>query len=135
MKTVKRNMAKTDLDRAGEIFFEAFTVGASKHGYAPRMQSVQEGTSWALTMLRHHPTELLIAEVEDRAVGICFINPRGDHAGIGPVAVDPSFQGYGIGRQLMNALLKKADGLQSVRLFHETFNPASFSVYHSILCQ
>jgi ribosomal protein S18 acetylase RimI-like enzyme len=125
-------MARTDLDRVGEILFEAFNAGASKHGYAPRMQSVQEGTSWAWAMLRHGPNELLIAEVENRAVGICCLNPRGVHGGVGPVAVDPSFQGQGIGRQLMNALLKRTEGLQSVRLFQEAFNPASFSLYYSL---
>lgn len=132
VQTRIRNMTRADLDRAGEILFKAYTVGASKHGYAPRMQSAQEGTSWAWAMLRHGPGEILIAEVEDRAVGICCLNPRGDLGGVGPVAVDPSFQGQGIGRQLMNALLKRAEGLQSLRLFQEAFNPASFSLYYSL---
>ncbi len=132
MRTHIRDMTKADLERVGEILFEAFNAGASKHGYAPRMQSVQEGTSWGWAILRHAPCEPLIAEVEGRAVGICCLNPRGDHGGVGPVAVDPSFQGYGIGRQLMNALLKRAEGLQSVRLFQEAFNPVSFSLYYSL---
>lgn len=127
-----RNMTRTDLDRVGEILFEAFNVGALKHGYAPKMHSVQEGTSWAWVMLRHGPSELLIAEVENRAVGICCLNPRGDHGGVGPVAVDPSFQGYGIGRRLMNVLVNRAEGLQSIRVFQDAFNPASFSLYYSL---
>jgi hypothetical protein len=32
----------------------------------------------------------------------------------------------------MDALLTKAEGLQSVRLFQEAFNPASFSLYYSL---
>jgi len=131
VKTRIRNMSKADLERAGEILFEAFNAGASRHGYAPRMQSVQEGTSWAWAMLRHGPNEILIAEVEDRVAGLCCLNPRGVHGGIGPVAVDPAFQGQGIGGQLMTALLKRAERLQSVRLFQESFNPASFSLYYS----
>jgi len=131
VQTRIRNMTKSDLDRVGEILFEAFNVASSKHGYAPRMQSVQEGTAWAWALLRHGPSEILIAEVENRAVGICCLNPRGAHAGVGPVAVDPSFQGHGIGGQLMSALLKRAESLQSVRLFQEAFNPASFSLYYS----
>ncbi len=125
-------MVRTDLERAGKILFEAFRVGASKHGYAPRMQSAQEGTAWAWAMLRHRPSELLIAETENQAVGICCLNPRGEHGGVGPVAVDPCFQGFGIGRQLMNSLLERAEGLQSLRLFQEAFNPASFSLYYSL---
>lgn len=131
VKTQIRNMTKADLDRVGEILFEAFNVSASKHGYAQRMQSAQEGTSWAWAMLRHGPNEILIAEVEDRVAGVCCLNPRGLHGGVGPVAVDPAFQGQGIGGELMNALLMRAEGLQSVRLFQEAFNPASFSLYYS----
>jgi ribosomal protein S18 acetylase RimI-like enzyme len=132
VRTHIRNMDRTDLERVGEILFEAFNGSASRYGYAPRMQSAQEGTSWAWAMLRHGHSELLVAEVEDRVAGICCLNPRGDHGGVGPVAVDPSFQGRGIGRQLMDALLTKAEGLQSVRLFQEAFNPASFSLYYSL---
>lgn len=132
METRIRNMARADLDRVGEILYESFNAGASKHGYAPRMQSAQEGTSWAWAVLRHGPVEPLIAEAENRVVGICCLNPRGSQGGVGPVAVDPAFQGRGIGRQLMNALVRKADGLQSVRLFQEAFNPASFSLYYSL---
>lgn len=127
-----RNMTRADLPRVGEVLFEAFNSGAAKHGYAPRMQSVQEGISWAWAILRHAPVEPLIAEMEGRAVGICCLNPRGGLGGVGPVAVDPAFQGLGIGRQLMKELLERAEGLQSVRLFQEAFNPASFSLYYSL---
>ena len=127
-----RNMTRTDVDRVGEILYEAFKVGATKHGYRPRMDSVQEGKSWAWAMLHHGPSDLLVAEVESRVVGVCCLNRRGDLGGIGPVAVDPDFQGYGIGRQLMDALLARAETLQSLRLFQEAFNPASFSLYYSL---
>jgi ribosomal protein S18 acetylase RimI-like enzyme len=127
-----RDMTKTDLHQVGDILFEAFSGGASKYGYAPRISSAQEGASWAWVLLRHGPRELLVAEVENRVVGICCLNPRGDHGGVGPVAVDPSFQSRGMGRQMMDALLVRAEGLQSVRLFQEAFNPASFSLYYSL---
>ena len=125
-------MTRSDLERVGEILFTAFSTGAQRHGYPSRIHSVQEGQSWAWAMLRHGPSEILIAEVEGRAIGICCLNPRGVHGGIGPVAVDPLFQGYGIGRQLMDALLTRAADLLSVRLFQEAFNPASFSLYYSL---
>ena len=132
MSTHIRNMNKSDLSRVGEILFEAFNKGASKRGYAPRVPSVQEGTAWAWALLRHTPSEPLVAEVDARTVGICCLNPRGDHGGFGPVAVDPSYEGYGIGRQLMDALLKRAEGLQSVRTFQDAFTPASFALYYSL---
>lgn len=127
-----RNMTRTDLDHVGAVLFAAFNAEAEKCGYAPRMLQPQEGTSWAWAVMRHSPSEILVADVGNRVVGICCLNPRGIHGGIGPVAVDPSFQGEGIGRQLMKALLKKTEGLQSVRLFQEAFNPYSFSLYYSL---
>ncbi len=131
VKAGVRNMTRADLDRVGEILCTAFNAGAERHGYAPRIKSIQEGTAWAWTILRHAPHEILVADVADRIAGIGCLHPRGDRGGIGPVAVDPAYQGKGIGRQLMEALIEKTNALQSVRLFQESFNPASFSLYYS----
>lgn len=132
VKTRIRDMARTDLNRAGEILFEAFSVAASRHGYAPRINSVEEGISWAWAILRHGPHEVLIADIDNQVAGLCCLNKRGVNGGVGPVAVDPSFHRHGIGRQLMEALLRRADHLQSVRLFQEAFNPASFALYYML---
>ena len=132
MRLLIKNMTEHDINPVGEILYKAFNSVASQHGYPPKMQSIQVGRSWAWALLHHGPSELLIAEVEKRLVGICCLNPRGDIGGVGPVAVDPDFQGHNIGRELMVALIKKADGLQSLRLFQEAFNPASFSLYYSL---
>jgi N-acetylglutamate synthase-like GNAT family acetyltransferase len=127
-----RDMTKRDVDSVGDVLYEAFKVGALKHGYASRIKNVQEARSWAWAMLHHGPNDLLVAEVEGRVVGVCCLNRRGDLGGIGPVAVQPGSQGHGIGRQLMDALLARTASLQSLRLFQEAFNPASFSLYYSL---
>ena len=112
-----RDMTRADVDRAGAILFEAFTSGASKRGYAPRMHDVAEGKTLAWTMLRHGPSVNLVAEVEGRAVGLCSLNPRGKLAGIGPMAIDPGFQGKGVAGKLLAAILARAPDLEA--------NPAS----------
>lgn len=131
MKAHIRNMTQADTDRVGEILYESFNAGAAKHGYARKMQRVETAKSWAWSMLHYGSNELLIAEVENRIAGICCLNPRGDLGGVGPVVVDPYFQGYRIGSQLMDALLNRAENLQSLRLIQEAFNPASFSLFYS----
>lgn len=131
MKATIRNMMKKDTDRVGELLFESFNTVASKYGYAQKMKRAESGTSWAWALLHHGSNEVLIAEAENRVAGICCLNPRGNLGGVGPVAVDPSFQGYGIGLQLMQTLLQKAENLQSLRLIQEAFNPGSFSFYYN----
>lgn len=124
-------MIKADTGRVGEILYESFNTVASKYGYAQKMKRAEAGESWAWSLLHHGSNELLIAEVENRIAGICCFNPRGNLGGVGPVAVDPEFQGYGIGVQMMRTLLKRTENLQSLRLVQEAFNPTSFSFYYA----
>ncbi len=126
-----RDMTKADTGRVGEILYESFNSVASKYGYAQKMKRAEAGESWAWALLHHGSNELLIAEVDKRIAGICCLNPRGNLGGVGPVAVDPSFQGHGVGVQMMRALLKRAENLQSLRLVQEAFNPASFYFYYT----
>ena len=131
MRAQIRNMTKADIDQVGEILYESFNTGASKHGYAPKMQRVEIGKSWAWALLHYGSNELLIAEIENRIAGICCLSPRGDLAGVGPVVVSPNFQGYRIGSQLMDALLERTETHKSLRLIQEAFNPSSFSLFYS----
>jgi len=128
-------MTKADIDRVGEIIFESFRFNASKFGYAPRLQSVQDAKSWVWSMLRHGPSEHLIIEVDNRIAGMCSMNPRGELGGVGPMAIDASIQSKGIGRELMVAIIERAEGQQgikSIRGIQEAFNPASFSLLYPL---
>lgn len=127
-----RAMKRTDLEEVGALLFRAFHQGAVKHGYAPRIGSKEEGLAWAWALFRYGSPEILVAHVDDRLAGVCGLYRRGAHGGIGPVAVDPAWQGRGVGSRLMAALLERAAGLESVRLFQEAFNPASFSLYYGL---
>jgi hypothetical protein len=53
---------------------------------------------------------------------------------VGPVSVDPSKQGNGIGRGLMADMLEHArqDGIERVRLVQDAFNVTSMSLYASL---
>lgn len=131
MKALIRNMTKADIDPVGEILYQSFSAGASKHGYVPKMQRVEVGKSWAWALLHYGSNELLIAEMENSIAGMCCLSPRGDLGGVGPVVVNPDFQGRRVGSQLMDVLLERAGTLQSLRLIQEAFNPASFSLFYS----
>jgi len=124
-------MTTEDIGPLGEILYESFSSGASKHGYAPKMQRVEIGKAWAWALFHYGSNELLIAEVENSIAGMCCLSPRGDLGGVGPVVVNAKFQGYRIGSQMMAALLERAGNQQSLRLIQEAFNPASFSLFYS----
>jgi GNAT superfamily N-acetyltransferase len=128
-----RNMTKADIDRVGEIIYEGFTAVASTYGYTSNVSSLQEGKLIAWAMFHHGPSEKLVAEVDNRVVGSTCLSLRGDVAGLGPSVIDPHFQGKSIGRELISAVLKKAENLGSIRTILEAFNPAVFAlIYFSL---
>ncbi|MDD2310075.1 MAG: GNAT family N-acetyltransferase [Desulfuromonadaceae bacterium] len=131
MSTVIRDMTRSDIDRVGEILYDAFTGVAAKYGYPPVMNCVQEGKAWAWAMSRYVSSEGIVAEVDGRVAGVVFLNKRGDVGGGGPMAIDPDFQGKTIAPQLMAAFLERAKSLSSIRVVQEAFNPTSFSFQYA----
>ena len=123
-------MIEADVDQVGSILFRAFNEVSAKHGYEQRLHSETVGKTWGWKMLHSRQSQLLVAELGGRVVGICCLNPRGPVGNLGPVAVDPDYQGNAIGSELVHSLLKNADGLESVRVIQESFNRASFCLYY-----
>ncbi len=131
MGAIIRGMTKDDTERVGEILHDAFTGVATKYGYAPVMQSVQEGKSWAWAMFHYGSSEGIVAEEDGRVVGVVFLNKRGEHGGAGPMGIDPHFQGTTIAAKLMDALMEKGKCLSSLRAVQEAFNIRSFSLMYA----
>lgn len=52
--------------------------------------------------------KVLLAYQQERLVGCAFLANRGDHVYLGKLAVEPDFQGRGIGRALMDAAERHA---------------------------
>src|SRR4029079_16638654 len=67
-----------------------------------------------------------------RIVGFNFLSERDPIRAVGPIVTDPSAQGRGIGRQLMEAVLERARGARGVRLLQDTFNVQSLSLYATL---
>lgn len=82
---------------------------------------------------------VLVAEVDGRVVGIVGLqvkaSPRLNHSGTLGLTIHPEFQGQGIGRQLMSAIIDLADNwLMLVRLDLEVFtdNARAIHLYESL---
>jgi ribosomal protein S18 acetylase RimI-like enzyme len=67
--------------------------------------------------------EVWVAEQDGVPVGLVVLDPQPDHLLLDNVAVDPAFQGRGVGRSLLDHAERRAAelGLPEIRLFtHET---------------
>ena len=74
----------------------------------------------------------MVAEIDGRIVGSNFLSEGDPIRGIGPITVDPSVQGRGVGRQLMQAVIERARGAMGARLVQDAFNTRSYSLYASL---
>lgn len=61
-------------------------------------------------------------------IGSAFFHPRETHLGVGVVAVHPTAFGCGVGRALMEEIIRHADG-KPLRLVSSAMNLDSFSLY------
>jgi len=121
-----------DLIPASRALSRSFNEVFEDHGYSPPFGSEQSAQQLAQWYLKAEPKDCFVAEVRGHVAGLAFLHRRGERASIGPVAVDPRYQRLHLGRMLMERLLERAEGCQSVRLFQDAFNPDSFALYSKL---
>jgi GNAT superfamily N-acetyltransferase len=78
----------------------------------------------------------MVATVEDKLVGVCFLSCREDSnvRAISLLAVDPEYQRFKVGRRLMESAIQlaKDEGATSIRLVVNAHSTTSFPLYASI---
>ncbi|HLA86222.1 MAG TPA: GNAT family N-acetyltransferase [Thermoguttaceae bacterium] len=67
-----------------------------------------------------------------RIAGACFYHPRPHHVSLGIMSVHPEFGGQGVGRSLVDSILRytRENGYPSCRLVGSAINMNSFSLYN-----
>jgi hypothetical protein len=96
-----------DAEECGRIMFEAFrTIGP------PDFPSVEVATLAARMLLSHPGFYSVVAELGGRVAGSNFLDERSPIAGVGPITVDPPAMNRSIGRQLMVAVMDRAEQLR-----------------------
>ena len=129
MDVRSRPMRPEDLEEVAAVTFAAFLTVELRHGHEPAFRSVRAARNLCGAYLRYEACRPFVAEAGGRIVGAAFLHPRGPTAGIGPVAVDPAAQGAGVGRKLMERLIREAGPDTSLRLVQAAFNRSSFALY------
>lgn len=116
------------------ICFEAFKVVHERHGLLPDIATIDVATHFMEMLVTRGDFYGVVARVDGNLVGSNFISFTDPVSSVGPVTVDPSHDGRGIGRAMMNDVLARAKqkGVQQIRLLQDAFNTKSLSLYASV---
>jgi GNAT superfamily N-acetyltransferase len=128
---IVREASAADGDTCGRIFYDAFASIANRHNL-PVEPSSPQFTRFAIgSMLAHGGYAGFVAERDGDVLGCAFIDERGVIAGIGPVVVDPDAQDDGVGRALMEAVLRREHerGVVGTRLVQTAYHYRSLALY------
>ena len=127
-----RRADSADAEACGRVIYEAFKGISVRHGFPPDFHSTQAASRVASFFIEHPSIFSVVAEHEGQVVGTTFLDERDVIRGVGGVAVDPPLQGRGIGRRLMEAVLRRARDAVGIRLVQDAFNASSMSLYASL---
>ncbi len=118
----------------GRICYEAFRDIAESHGFPPDFDSIEFARGVVGLLMQQETVYRVAAFDGDAPRGSNFMNMWGDAAGIGPISVDLTAQGEGIGKRLMQDALAhaKEQRVNSVRLCQDSFNMHSLALYASL---
>jgi len=127
-----RPVTPADAPAISRIVFDAFGSIARLHNF-PLDFPVPEAAGGLVQMFTQHPGIYgVAAESDGKLAGSNFLDERSPIRGVGPITVDPAFQGKGAGRALMNAVLERGKGSAGIRLVQDAFNTVSMSLYASV---
>ena len=120
-----------DAEACGRICYEAFGAIAGAHQFAPDFPDPQTGVGLLSMLLGHRGFYSVVAEVNGGVVGSNFLDERSTVVGVGPVTVDRKVQDGGVGRALMQDVLRRAAdrGAPGVRLLQAAYHSRSLSLY------
>jgi predicted N-acetyltransferase YhbS len=132
MNVAIRRAQPSDIDVCARINYEAFKEICDRHQFPTDFPTLEFSTE-IIDLLSQSPLCFgIVAEIEGAVVGCGFMDERNPIRGIGPVAVDRTFQARGTGREIMKALLERGQEARGIRLLQESYNMASLSLYASL---
>jgi GNAT superfamily N-acetyltransferase len=127
-----REAVPDDAEACGRIIYTAFRRINESRGYPPDFPSVEAATGLARALIANTEVFGVVAAAGKRIVGSNFLTEGDPVRGVGPITVDPDYQGGGIGRRLMQAVIDRGASGRGVRLVQGAFNTVSLSLYASL---
>jgi predicted N-acetyltransferase YhbS len=127
-----RDIRPADSDDCARIIYEAFGRLLDYHQFPSDFPTLEAASQLASNFIAHPNIWGIVAEADGKIVGSNFLDERGPINGVGPITVSPEAQGQGVGRRLMEAVLDRGAHARGVRLFQDSFNMQSLSLYASL---
>ncbi len=127
-----RPTAMADRDACARIILEAFNGIADQHNFPHDFPSLEVVTGFTQFLLGNPAIYGVAAISGGKVVGSNFLDERDAIRGVGPITIDPGFQGKGVGRKLMQAVIDRGRGAAGIRLVQDAFNTVSMSLYASL---
>ncbi len=126
-----RRAVPADAHAAGDVCYRAFKAIADAHRFPPDFPAPEAVTQLLTEFLGHERFYAVVAERDGRIVGSNFLDLRNPIGGIGPITVDPSAQNDGVGRALMQAVMREsqARGIAGIRLVQAGYHSRSLALY------
>ena len=121
-----------DAEAVGEVVFRAFASIADAHNFPRDFASAEFAAGLMRSLIAHPKYWGVVAETGGRVAACNFLDQRDEIGGIGPMCVHPEFQGMGLGRRLMKAVIERGRGMRGLRLVQDAFNTTSLSLYASL---
>ena len=131
MAVTLRPAAADDAAECGRIICAAFAAIADQHNFPRDFPSAEVAVGLASMLIDHPGFYGVVAEQDGHILGSNFLDERSPIAGLGPITVDPAAQNSGIGRRLMEAVIKHAASrnLAGIRLVQDGYHNRSLSLY------
>lgn len=122
------------VEELGRICYEAFRDLTQRRGMPLEMGSVRAARAFIGRLVENPAVYGAAALFNGELAGSCFVQRLDEVAAIGPVTVDPSFQGQRIGRTLVDHALHFArpTGEEPVRLLQDGHNADALSLYATL---
>src|SRR5215203_6124787 len=127
-----RAIEPADARDCARILYEAFGGIHDHHRFQRDFPTLEAAEQLTGAFIAHPSIWGVVAESDGRVVGSNFIDERCTIRGVGPITVDPRAQGRGVGRRLMQAALERSRRAAGIRLFQDSFNVGSLSLYASL---
>jgi len=131
---VLRNATPDDSAACGQICFDAFSRINLAHGFPCDFPGPEVPTGLLSMMFSNPGFFCVVAESSGRIVGSNCLDERSLISGVGPITIDPGVQNLGVGRELMQAVMDRANGRAAagIRLVQAAFHNRSLSLYASL---